>query len=67
MSVADRFPFSYASVRKVKGIQFSVWNPEELVSGLVEVGLAKFAARLVPEPIHPTHYNRVECISLSGN
>lgn len=33
MSNIDRFPHSSAPVRQVKAVQFSVWDPAEIVSG----------------------------------
>lgn len=29
----DRFPPSKAPVKRVKGVQFSIWDPDEIVSG----------------------------------
>lgn len=39
MASVDRFPYSSAPVRQVKAIQFSVWDPAEIVSG----ALGKYA------------------------
>jgi DNA-directed RNA polymerase II subunit RPB1 len=32
MSTLDRFSYSKAPVKRVKSVQFSVWDPEEIVS-----------------------------------
>lgn len=32
MSTADRFPYSSAPIKRVKAVQFCVWDPDEIVS-----------------------------------
>ena len=33
MGTIDRFSYSSAPIKRVKAVQFCVWDPEEIVSG----------------------------------
>ena len=41
MSTIDRFTYSSAPIKRVKSVQFSVWDPDEIVSAAVAASTRK--------------------------